>query len=165
MRQDAEGGEGRYPDLTDEQATLLAEEFGRRAVRVREIVELLTRYVDAGGRDRETFDRLLSGLSREGMGIMQYCVVPWFPDMPARAAAALADAAGVSPGRGGMRESVQQQAALGLLSTVWVIGEHHLVRPQDWPDTLPAVVLGAIRRAPRINEDPLLASLGDRPRS
>lgn len=164
MRQDAEGGGGRYPDLTDGQATLLAEEFGRRAVRVREIVELLIRYVDAGGRDRETFDRLLSGLSREGMGIMQYCVAPWFPDMPQRAAAALADAAGVTPARGGMRESVQQQAALGLLSTVWVTGEHHLVRPQDWPDTLPAVVLGAIRRAPRINEDPLLANLGDRPR-
>lgn len=143
---------------------MLAEEFGRRAVRVREIVELLIRYVDAGGRDRETFDRLLSGLSREGMGIMQYCVAPWFPDMPQRAAAALADAAGVTPARGGMRESVQQQAALGLLSTVWVTGEHHLVRPQDWPDTLPAVVLGAIRRAPRINEDPLLANLGDRPR-
>jgi hypothetical protein len=98
VRQDAEGGEGRYPDLTDEQATLLAEEFGRRVVRVREIVELLTRYVDAGGRDRETFDRLLSGLSREGVGIMQYCVVPWFPDMPQRAAAALAGAAGVARG-------------------------------------------------------------------
>lgn len=151
-------GEDR-PDLTDKQAALLAEEFGRRAAKVTEIADLLTRYVDAGGRDRETFDRLLSGLSHEGMGIMNYCVAPWFPDMPQRAAEALAEAAGVTPAQGGMRESLQQQAALGLLTTVWIVGEHHLVRPEDWPDGLAAVVLGAIRRAPRINADPLMTSL------
>ncbi|MGW3473341.1 hypothetical protein ACWDKQ_33900 [Saccharopolyspora sp. NPDC000995] len=32
---------------------------------------------------------------------------------------------------------------------------------EDWPDVLPAVVLGANRRAPRINDDPLMANLRD----
>lgn len=160
MTDDAEGED--RPDLTDEQARLLVAAFGRWAAKVVEIVELLTRFVKAGGRDRETFDRLLSGLSHEGMWIMQYCVAPWFPDMPQWAAEALAEAAGVTSIEGGMRESLHQQAALGLLSTVWTVGEHHLVSHEDWPDALPAVVLGAIRRAPWINnEDPLMTNLRD----
>lgn len=75
--------------------------------------------------------------------------------MPQRAA----EAAGVTPNEAGMRESLRLQAALGLLSTVWAVGEHHLVSREDWPDALAAVVLGAIRRAPRISDDPLVINL------
>ncbi len=45
-----------------------------------------------------------------------------------------------------------------MLATVWFAGQHHFVEPADWPDELPAVVLGAIRRAPGINEDPRIAN-------
>ncbi|MCY0923926.1 hypothetical protein OS965_38335 [Streptomyces sp. H27-G5] len=31
----------------------------------------------------------------------------------------------------------------------------------DWPDTLPANVLGAIRQAPAINDDPTMRNLRD----
>jgi hypothetical protein len=55
-------------EFTDEQATLVTEEFRRRAAKVNEIVRLLTSYVEAGGRGREPFERVLSGLSHEGMG-------------------------------------------------------------------------------------------------
>jgi hypothetical protein len=37
----------------------------------------------------------------------------------------------------------------------------HLVEPEDWPEALPAVVLGAVRRAPGINDDPAMRTLTD----
>ncbi|MFD3658706.1 hypothetical protein [Streptomyces sp. NPDC058620] len=60
-----------------------------------------------------------------------------------------------------MREHLHQRTATSLLATVWFAGQHHLVEADDWPDTLPAIVLGAIRQAPAINDDPTMRNLRD----
>ncbi|MCY0963336.1 hypothetical protein [Streptomyces sp. H27-H5] len=60
-----------------------------------------------------------------------------------------------------MREHLHQHIATSLLATVWFAGQHHLVEADDWPDTLPANVLGAIRQAPAINDDPTMRNLRD----
>ncbi len=93
----------------------MAAEFSRRTEKVTEVTDLLGQYVAAGGRDWETYERLLSGVSREGMGLLQYALGAWFPDMPTRALAGLERAAAEVPGPGGLRGAVHQQAALGLL--------------------------------------------------
>jgi hypothetical protein len=45
--------------------------------------------------------------------------------------------------------------------TVWRAGAHLLISPDDWPDLLPEIVLGAVRRAPLVNGDPLMRDLRD----
>lgn len=62
--------------------------------------------------------------------------------------------------RRGQGYSVRVTAA-SLLATVWFAGQHHLVEADDWPDILPATVLGAIRQAPAINDDPTMRYLRD----
>lgn len=49
--------------------------------------------------------------------------------------------------------------AQAVLTTVWRAGAHFLISPDDWPDLLPEVVLGAVRRAPLVNGDPLMRDL------
>jgi hypothetical protein len=75
-------------------------------------------------------------------------------------AALAAVRAGVMLPDGGMREALHQRVAMSVLATVWFAGQHHFVEPTDWPDELPAVVLGAVRRAPGINEDPRIRNPG-----
>lgn len=42
---------------------------------------------------------------------------------------------------------------------MWRAGAHFLISPDDWPHLLPAVVLGAVRRAPLVNGDPFMSDL------
>ena len=50
--------------------------------------------------------------------------------------------------------------ASSVLATVYSAGWHHLLEVEDWPnDELADVVLEAVRRAPRINDDAALRSL------
>lgn len=44
---------------------------------------------------------------------------------------------------------------------MWFAGPHHLIEADDWPDLLPATVLGAIRQAPAINHNPSIRNLRD----
>jgi hypothetical protein len=60
-----------------------------------------------------------------------------------------------------MREHLHQRVAAAVLSTVWFAGEHHLIEAEDWPEDLPDVVLGAVRQAPGINDDPTMHNLRD----
>lgn len=46
---------------------------------------------------------------------------------------------------------------MALLVGVWNVGEHFLVGQESWPTQLPEIILTAVRHAPPINEDPLLA--------
>jgi len=59
------------------------------------------------------------------------------------------------------RAAIHQHLAGSILATVYYAGWHHLVEPEDWPETLPAVVLDAVRRAPGINDDPSMRALTD----
>ncbi|MFH8588990.1 hypothetical protein ACH4GP_32195 [Streptomyces celluloflavus] len=60
-----------------------------------------------------------------------------------------------------MGEHLHQRTAVSLLATVWSAGQHHLVEPDDWPDALPAAVLGAIHQALAINSDPTMHNFRD----
>lgn len=61
-----------------------------------------------------------------------------------------------------MREALQQQVAKGLLMSVLTVGQQNLVEPADWPEELAAVVLGAVRRAEKVSQDPMMANLRDK---
>jgi len=142
------------PDFTDKQVAMLVETFDATLHKADDIIEMLEKYAEAGGRDYDTYERMLDHLAREGTHLTQGARSALAPDVWERAAALVAEAAGVMPLTAGMRDALHQKLALSVLATVWFAGQHHLVEPADWPDELPAVVLGAVRRAPGINEDP-----------
>jgi hypothetical protein len=60
-----------------------------------------------------------------------------------------------------MREALQQQVAKGLLMSVLTVGRQTMVEPEEWPDELPASVLGAVRSSKQIKADPTMANLRD----
>lgn len=95
------------------------------------------------------------------MKLIQYGRGPLQPDLEKSARAQIERAAGTTARQGGMREHLHQHTAASLLTTVWFAGQHHFVEPADWPDSLPATVLGAIRQAPAINNDPTMRNLRD----
>ncbi|MCY0923559.1 MULTISPECIES: hypothetical protein [unclassified Streptomyces] len=148
-------------DLSNEQVALLVEQFTGQTNRIAEITAMLIKYAQAGGKDWETFERLLDHLAREGMKLIQYGRGPLQPDLEKAARVQIEQAAGTTARQGGMREHLHQRTAASLLATVWFAGQHHLVEADDWPDTLPATVLGAIRQAPAINDDPTMRNLRD----
>jgi hypothetical protein len=146
------------PDFTDEQVAMLVESFDTTLHKADDIIDMLERYAEAGGRDYDTYERMLDHLAREGTHFTQGGRSALAPDVWKRAAAAVAEAAGVILPDGGLREALHQRVAMSVLATVWFAGQHHFVEPADWPDELPAVVLGAVRRAPGINEDPSICN-------
>lgn len=60
-----------------------------------------------------------------------------------------------------MREALQQQVAKGMLMSVVTAGQQMMVEPEEWPDELPAAVLGAVRNSKQIKADPTMANLRD----
>ena len=82
------------------------------------------------------------------------------PEWHDQAVAALAEAARPASPLDGTREAVHHKMAVALLGAVWFAGEHHLVGRAEWPPELAGVVLGAVRRAGRINDDPMWGNLG-----
>jgi hypothetical protein len=122
---------------------------------------MLTAYANAGGRDWQTYERVLDHLAREGMKLVQYGRSVLDPELQERAFATVAAAAGRTAGRQDGRAAVHQKLAGSILATISYAGWHHLVAPEDWPETLPAVVLDAVRRAPGINDDPSMRALTD----
>ena len=147
--------------LTDEQAALLVQQFTAQADRINEILAMLTAYAKAGGRDWDTYERVLDHFAREGMKLVQYGRSLLDPHLQERAFAAVAAAAGPTADHQAGRAAIHQKLAGSILATVSYAGWHHLVEPEDWPETLPAVVLDAVRRAPGINDDPSMRALTD----
>ncbi len=117
------------------------------------------RYAAAGGRDYETWDRLLDGIGRSSTRLMQYSGDPVHPDWQGSAQQAITGAAGATVKDGVLVEVTHRKLAQAVLMTVWRAGAHFLISPDDWPDLLPEVVLGAIRRAPLVNGDPFMRDL------
>jgi hypothetical protein len=95
------------------------------------------------------------------MKLIQYGRGPLRPDLEKAARTQIEQAAGTTARQSGMREHLHQCTAASHLATVWFAGQHHLVEADDWPDTLPVVVLSVIRQAPAINDDPTMRNLRD----
>lgn len=90
---------------------------------------------------------------------MQYSGDPIHPDWRAAAQQATAAAAGATVKDGVGPEVTQRVLAQAVLTTVWRAGAHFLISSDDWPEMLPEIVLGAVRRAPLVNGDPLMRDL------
>lgn len=148
-------------DLTVEQVRLVVERLTAIHQQLGEVVDMMGRYAAAGGRDWETWDRLLDHIGRAGTKFMQYSGDPAHPDWHTAAQQAIATAAAGTVKDGVLPETAHRQLAGALLLTVWRSGAYFLVSPDDWPDLLPEVVLGAIRSAPLVNEDGLMHHLRD----
>ncbi|MEV5879419.1 hypothetical protein AB0L75_35400 [Streptomyces sp. NPDC052101] len=151
----------REGNLSNKQVALLVELFNGQTNRIADITAMLVKYAQAGGKDWETYERILDRLAREGMKLIQYGRGPLQPGLEKAARVQIEQAAGTTARQGGMREHLHQRAAASLLATVWFAGQHHLVEADDWPDILPAVVLGAVRQAPGIDDDPTMGNLCD----
>jgi len=87
---------------------------------------------------------------------MQYSGDPIHPDWPA-AVQAVTASVGVTVKDGALAEPTHRALAQALLTTVQEAGAYFLDSPDDWPDPLPEVVRGAVRRAPPVNGDPFLS--------
>jgi hypothetical protein len=124
-------------------------------------VKLATEYYGAGGHDRATWNQICDGLGHEAMGLMMELGGPAHPYVGRQAEEAVTEAAGMRPLHGGMREALHQQLAKGLMAVVLTAGRQMKVGPGDWPQELASVVLGAVRTAPLINQDPMMANLKD----
>ncbi|MDM4723506.1 hypothetical protein QTQ03_29455 [Micromonospora sp. WMMA1363] len=146
-------------DLTTEQVTLLVRQLTAMHAELSEVLAMMGRYAAAGGRDYETWDRILDGIGRSATRLMQYSGDPIHPDWQAAAVQAIAAAAGATVKDGALPEATHRTLAQAVLVTVWRSGAHFLISPDDWPDLLPEVVLGAVRRAPLVNGDPLMRDL------
>ncbi|WP_345670771.1 hypothetical protein [Streptomyces similanensis] len=150
------------PDLTDKQVESLLREVADTMKELVDGFNLATEYYSAGGRDRATWNQIGDGLGRKAMGLMLKLSGPGHPYAAQDARNAIREAAGMTPQDGGTRETIQQTVAMGVLATLFTAGQHHMVEPSDWLDELPAVVLGSVRNAQKINADPTMANLRDK---
>lgn len=141
---------------------MLVDRFTALHGELSEVIDMMGRYAAAGGRDYETWDRLLDGVGRSSTRLMQYSGDPIHPDWHEAARQAIAAAAGETVRDGLLPEVTHRTMAEAVLTTVWRAGAHFLISPDDWPNVLPEVVLGAVRRAPLINDDPLMRHLRGR---
>lgn len=152
-------GDGPAGDLTSEQTAILVREVTAITEQLNAVVDMMGRFAAAGGRDWKTWERLLDGVGRAGTKLMQYAGDPLHPDWHAAAKRAIDAAAAATVKDGVMPESVHRKLGTALLITVWQSGGYLLISPTDWPGLLPAVVLGAVRAAPHINDDTLVQNL------
>ncbi|WP_411152434.1 hypothetical protein [Streptomyces sp. A30] len=120
-------------NLSSEQVALLVEQFTGQTNRIADITAMLIKYAQAGGNDRETYERLLDHLAREGMKLIQYGRGPLQPDLEKAARVQIEQAAGTTARQGGMREHLHQRTAASLLAA----GQHHLVEADDCPIPCP----------------------------
>lgn len=154
-------GPKRDGELTDKQAALLLQSFTETITEAGEIAAMLSKYVAAGGRDWETYERLLDHWARQGLKMVHTGRGALRPELGPLSAKQIEQAAGTTGREGGMREHLHQTMAAAVLSTVWHAGEHHLIEAEDWPENLPDVVLSAVRQAPGINNDAMMRNLRD----
>ncbi|OEJ28911.1 hypothetical protein AS594_35310 [Streptomyces agglomeratus] len=124
-------------------------------------VTLAIDYYKEGGYDRETWNRICDGLAHEAMNLMMALSAPAHPYLTRDCEQAVREAAGITPREGGMREALQPQVGKGLLMSVLTVGRQTMVEPDEWPDELPAAVLGTVRSSKRIKADPTMANLPD----
>jgi hypothetical protein len=149
-------GPKRSGDLTDEQAALLLRSFTETITEAGKIAQMLSQYVKAGGRDWETYERMLDHWARQGLKMVFAGRGALRPELGERSERLITEAASTDQQAIGLREQLHQKLSAAVLAMVWHAGEHHLIEAEDWPDDLAAVVLAAVRQAPGINKDPMM---------
>jgi hypothetical protein len=98
-------------DLTPEQVHLLVEQLTAMHQESSEVIIMMGRCAAAGGRDYETWDRILDGIGRSSTRLMQYSGDPIHPDWQAAARQAVTAAAGATVRDGELAEMTRWSAA------------------------------------------------------
>ncbi|MHA6757121.1 hypothetical protein [Streptacidiphilus sp. PAMC 29251] len=124
------------PDLNDAQIQRLLAEVSVKVAKLMEGITLAVDYYKGGGRDRETWNLMCDRLGHEALNLMMALSAPAHPYLATDAENAIAEAAGITPRLGGMREALQQQVAKGVLMSVLTVGQQNMVEPTEWPDEL-----------------------------
>ncbi|MGW4720799.1 hypothetical protein [Nocardia sp. NPDC004260] len=101
-----------------------------------EIAQMMSRYVQAGGRDWETFERLLDHWARQGMKMVFAGRGALRPELGALSDHLITKAAGGAAAASGVREHLHRKLSAAVLAMVWYTGEHHLIEAEDWPEEL-----------------------------
>jgi len=141
------------PDLSLEQIELLISTFQAEISAAEELLQFMITYAQAGGRDFESYERILDYLARAGMKMTMTGRGAINPELPGKAAEVI----GALPTEAtGLRKEVQNKISAAALFAVWAAGDHHLIDINNWPAELPAIIHTAVQRAPRVNNDPTL---------
>ena len=118
-----------------------------------EILDMFNQYTHAGGRDLATHTLILDRLARAGMQLAFHSRMALDPTLHHTATTAITKAldARPDPEIPTNRAAVHERIAMATLTTTWMAGWHHLLTPDDWPDSLADLVVQAVRSAPGVN--------------
>lgn len=141
------------PDLSIEQIELLISTFEAEVSAAKELLQFMITYSNAGGRDFESYERVLDHLARSGMKITMAGRGAIDPALPGKAAEIIST---LPTEATGLRKQIQNKISAAALFAVWAAGEHHLIDIKSWPAELPSIVHTAVQHAPRVNNDPTL---------
>ena len=141
------------PDLSTEQIELLISTFEAEIRAAEKLLQFMITYANAGGRDLESYERILDYLARAGMKMTMAGRGAIDPALPGKAAEVISTLPTEATGR---RKQVQDKISAAVLFAVWAAGEHHLIDIKSWPAELPSIVHKAVKQAPRVNNDPTL---------
>lgn len=139
------------PDLSIEQIELLISTFQAEIRAAEELLKMMITYADAGGRDRESYERILDHLARSGMKMTMAGRGAIDPELPGKASEVIST---LPTEAAGLRQQIQNKISAAVLFAVWAAGEHHLIDVNNWPAELPGIVHNAVQHAPRVNNDP-----------
>ena len=141
------------PDLSIEQIELLISTFQAEISAAEELLQFMITYANAGGRDFESYERILDYLSRSGMKMIMAGRGAIDPELPRDASEAIS---ALPTEATGLRQQVQNKIGAAVLCAVWAAGEHYLIDRDNWPAELPSLIHNAVKHAPRVNSDPTL---------
>lgn len=141
------------PDLGIEQIELLISTFQAEISAAEELLQFMITYAEAGGRDFESYERILDYLARAGMKMTMTGRGAIDPELPGKAAEVIST---LPTEATGLRKQVQNKISAAALFAVWAAGEHHLIDINNWPAELPGIIHTAVQHAPRVNNDPTL---------
>lgn len=139
------------PDLSIEQIELLISTFQAEISAAEELLQFMITYANAGGRDFESYERILDYLSRSGMKMIMAGRGAIDPELPGDASEAIS---ALPTEATGLRQQVQNKIGAAVLCAVWAAGEHYLIDRDNWPAELPNLIHNAVQHAPRVNNDP-----------
>lgn len=143
-------------EITDGQLEVISTQLSGVIGQFNQVMDAFEQYAQAGGRDWETWSRILDHLARAGIQMAMTARTAEHPDWAFAAGERIDQAADATVKDSRAAEGAHRKLASSALFAAWCAGAHHKVSPGDWPDLLPELVLGAVRSAPEINDDPFM---------